>query len=104
MMTSSTTLQVIQTNLYAEEYIRTTEIPPSSRVHRWAETDVGEEMKTFIGLCLLMGVIKKPDHNLYYEQIPLFGLLSFLLQCRGQISPSLLKLWHINDNRNLSPS
>ncbi|KAK3726817.1 hypothetical protein RRG08_066741 [Elysia crispata] len=81
-MTCSTTLLFRQICISAEEYIRTTEIPPSSRVHRWVETDVGE-MKTFIGLCLLMGVIKPALTIHTGQQIPLFDLLSFLLQCRG---------------------
>ncbi|KAK3756836.1 hypothetical protein RRG08_048882 [Elysia crispata] len=94
---------VIQTNLYAEEYIRTTEIPPSSRVHRWVETDVGE-MKTFIGLCLLMGVIKKPDYNSYWSTDPLIRTPVFSAAMPRDRFLLLLKFWHINDNRNLPPA
>ncbi|KAK3797036.1 hypothetical protein RRG08_001476 [Elysia crispata] len=60
------------------------------------ETDVGE-MKTFIGLCLLMGVIKKPDYNSYWstdQQIPYSDSCLFCCNAAGQISSPVEVLAH----------
>ena len=92
---------VTQTNLFAEQYIdQHPNLPPYSNVRQWLPTTVSE-MKKFIGLLFVIGVVKKPSLAMYWTtdplfQTPLFGLIMprnrFLL---------LLKFFHVNDNRNI---
>jgi hypothetical protein len=54
---------VDQTILYAHQYLTNhPDLPPDSRASEWRETDI-DEMKQFIALTLLMGVIKKPRNE-----------------------------------------
>lgn len=77
-----------QTNLFAEQYIDANpNLPPYS-------------VKTFIGLLLVMGVMKKPSLAMYWSTDPLFQTPLF-----GAIMPRnrfllLLKFFHVNNNNN----
>ena len=53
-----------ETNRYANQFIQAQSgnLKPHSIVHDWRDTDV-PEMKTFLGLCILMGVINKPRYG-----------------------------------------
>ena len=55
---------VVQTNIFADQFIQSHQLTPHSRVRRWVETDE-EEMKKFLGLVLLMGIIHKPNVLVY---------------------------------------
>lgn len=52
---------VYQTNLYANQYLRANDhkLGPRSRARSWKDTNAGELMQ-FIGITLLMGIVKKP--------------------------------------------
>ena len=93
----------IQTNLYAEDFISATEVKPSSRVHKWTPTNV-PEMKAFLGICLLMGIIKKPDINSYWCTDPLTRTPVFPAAMPRDRYILLLKFWHFNDNRDMPPA
>ena len=92
---------VIQTNLFAEQYIdQHPNLPPYSNVRQWSPTNV-DEMKKFIGLLFVMGVVKKPSLSMYWSTDPLFQMPLF-----GIIMPRnrfflLLKFFHVNDNQNI---
>ena len=53
---------VDETNRYAEQYLQSNELTPSSRVLNWKETN-NKEMKCFLALMLLQGVINKPKEK-----------------------------------------
>ena len=57
---------VTQTNLYADQYMSTHNLPPRSRVHGWSrETFTREELKKFIAHVIIMGLVNLPtleDH------------------------------------------
>jgi len=55
---------VVQTNIYAAQYIAShPNLPPHSRVWKWRDTD-GTEMKKLLGLIFLMGITHKPTIEL----------------------------------------
>ena len=55
---------VRETNRYAGQFIDATTLKPRSRMHNWKETDPCE-MKEFLGLMILMGIIQKPSISSY---------------------------------------
>ena len=71
---------VIQTNLYATQYIDShPNLPQFSRVRQWVPVDA-EEIKKFLGLVLLMGIVKLPSIELYWStkvfyRVPIFGVI-----------------------------
>lgn len=89
---------VIQTNLFADQYIASQlNLGPYSNVRQWVPTNI-TEMKKFLGLLFIMGVIRKPSISLYWStdplyQTPLFGVI--MPRNRFQL---LLKFFHVNNN------
>ena len=60
----------VETNRYASTYIDNN---PSSRA--WSDTTV-EELKAFVGLLILMGIVRLPRLELYWSMnFPLLVLL-----------------------------
>ena len=54
-------LLVDQTNLYAAQYIAAhPELPSHSRIRKWVDVSI-PEMKTFLSLYLLTGIVVKPE-------------------------------------------
>jgi uncharacterized protein YxeA len=95
---------VTQTNKYADDYLRNppTPLKPKSRAHDWTPTNA-DEMKTFLALTMLMGIIHKPSISLYWSTDPLYSTPLFsqvMLRNRYQI---ILKFFHLNDNDTAAP-
>ena len=64
-------LLVDQTNLYAAQYIAAhPELPPHSRIRKWVDVSI-PEMKTFLSLYLLTGIVVKPELQQYWSTNPL---------------------------------
>ncbi|VDI38394.1 Hypothetical predicted protein [Mytilus galloprovincialis] len=59
-------LLVKETNRYAEDRKAVGNLKPRSRLHMWRPVN-NEEMKAFLGLLLLMGIIQKPTLASYWE-------------------------------------
>lgn len=91
---------VIETNRYAEQYLAATPLKQHSRANLWHNTDV-REMKSFIGVFLLMGMIKKPEINSYWCTDPLFTTPVFNAAMSRDRFLLLLKFLHFNDNTNM---
>lgn len=90
----------IQTNKYANDYITAVagvNLKPHSRVRKWEPTN-NEEMKTFIGLLLLMGIVKKPDINSYWSRDPLLRTTAFPSVMSRDRFLLILKFWHMSDS------
>ena len=90
-----------QTNTYARQYISRyiATLKMHSVVHHWKPTDAAE-MKTFLGLCILMGLIHKPKVSLYWSKdelynTPIFGQI--MSRTRFQL---ILKFLHFEDNED----
>ncbi|KAK7494481.1 hypothetical protein BaRGS_00014373 [Batillaria attramentaria] len=59
---------VIQTNLYAEQYLQAhPDLPPNSGAAQWVQVDAAE-MKRFLALILLMGIVRLPSIELYWSK------------------------------------
>ena len=64
-------LLVEQTNLYAAQYKASNpNLPPNSRANSWVET-TRNEMKKFLALSFLLGVVRKPEVSDYWTTNPL---------------------------------
>ena len=88
---------VIETNRYAQQHVQSHQLRHTSRMARWTDT-TKEEMKTFLGLILLTGLIQYPTIN-YWKKDPLYYHPLF-----HQVGMSynrfalLLRNWHIANN------
>ena len=95
---------VEQTNKYASDYISNPpkELKEYSRVHQWLPTNKSE-MKTFLGLTMLMGIIRKPTVELYWSKDPLYHTPIFSQVMNRNRYQLLLKFFHLNDNDTMLP-
>ena len=90
---------VVQTNLYAEQYIADhPNLPPHSNVREWHFTNP-REMRQFIGLVLLMGIDKRPRIDLYWSKDPLYFTPIYGQTMKRIRFRLLLRFLHFNDNR-----
>ena len=98
---------VTETNLHAEQAIAVSR--PQKRFARlkdWTETDAGE-MKKFLGLILLTGIVSKPTLASYWStsvllNAPIFSLVMprnrFQSLMPRNCFQSLLRFWHCSDH------
>lgn len=94
---------VFQTNLYGDQYIAS----KGENLARYAlgrdwrnEHTSVEEMKVFVGLLLLMGIIRKPTIAMYWSKDPLYDTPLFRNVMTRNRFQTLQKFWHFNDNEN----
>ncbi|KAJ1115068.1 hypothetical protein NDU88_003296 [Pleurodeles waltl] len=90
---------VEQTNLYAEQFLRdkAARLRPHSRASRWIPTNL-KELKKFLGLTFLMGLIRKPSLSSYWSTSPLMATAIFpAIMSRNQYE-LLLRMLHFVDN------
>lgn len=88
---------VTETNLYAQQKINIGPQRRCVRLHQWYPTD-RVEMKKFIGLTLLMGIVHKPDIAMYWSTDPLYRSAVFPAVMGRNRYQLLLSLFHFNDN------
>ena len=69
----------IETTRYADQYIKANaaNLRPKSIVHDWKPTN-WNEIKVFLGLCILMGIVSKPTVSMFWSKnsfyhTPIFG-------------------------------
>ena len=95
------TLIVNETNRYAEQFLAVNIISAqNSYLSLWEATTV-PEMKTFIGVILLMGIIYKTQIFLYWSTDPFYNtpIISEIMN-RNRFYLLLLKFFHFNDNED----
>ena len=63
---------VTQTNTFAEQFVRDNNFKRKSRVHAWETTDP-KNMKHFLGLTFLMGIIQRPTIQMYWSNDPFYS-------------------------------
>ncbi|KAK7090835.1 hypothetical protein V1264_010585 [Littorina saxatilis] len=91
---------VIQTNLYADQFLEANpNLPEFSRANKWEPVNAAE-MKKFLALVLLMGIVRRPAIELYWSRkvlyrIPVFS--SVMTRNRFQI---ILQILHFHDNKD----
>ncbi|KAJ1110029.1 hypothetical protein NDU88_007384 [Pleurodeles waltl] len=90
---------VKQTNLYAAQYLRdnAARLKPQSRATQWVPTYL-KEMKTFLGLTFLMGLIRKPSLASYWFTSPLMATAIFPATMTRNPYLLLLRMLHFVDN------
>ena len=91
-------LLVEQTNLYAAQYkTANPNLPPNSRANTWVET-TRNEMKKFLALALLMGIVRKPEVSDYWSTNPLLKGSIFNSVVPRNRFQSILQFLHLADN------
>lgn len=91
---------VVQTNVFASQFIQShPHLGPHSRVHKWIDTNE-QEMKKFLGLIFLMGIIHKPTVEMYWSCDILYATPLFSAIMPRNRFELLLKFFHVNDNTN----
>ena len=89
---------VDQTNLYAQQYLDSNDyMSPHARTRKWKPT-THNEMRSFLGLCFLMGVDKKPSIAYYWSQIKLIGNTCFSAVMSRNRYQLILSSLHFADN------
>jgi len=89
-------LLVAETNRFAEQFLSSSLLKRKARAHRWHATDeVG--MTKFLGLLLLMGVVKKPRVEDFRSTDPALATPAFnnMIHDRCEL---LLTFWHFCNN------
>ena len=59
---------VEQTNLYAQQYMESTNLPPNSRAHGWSHSPFNRaELKKFLAMTITMGIVSYPEMEDYWS-------------------------------------
>lgn len=90
-------LMVTETNRYAKQFLIQSQLKPNSRAHHWMQTN-DIEMKKFLGLLLMMGLVNKPCIADYWSTDPVIAtplVSSIMPRDRFEL---ILKFWHFSDN------
>ena len=91
---------VAETNRFAEQFLSGDDVSRGSLAKSWHPTDP-HEMKQFLGLLFLTGIIRKPAINLYWSTDPLYSTPLFgAIMSRNRFQ-LLLKFLHFNDNAKM---
>lgn len=90
---------VQETNNYAQKYINSSlqSLKPKSRFKSWTPTN-SEEMKRFLGVLMIMGLVKVPHINDYWSKKSIYKneyIISIMKRDRFLL---LLKCWHFSNS------
>ena len=94
-------LMVRETNRYAEQYFQTHELTSRSKFRQWKPT-TDQEMLTFLGIIIQMGLVQMPKLSHYWSSSQLYGSEIIRNSMSRERFELLLKFWHFsnNDNKN----
>ena len=96
-------LIVVETNRYAQQYIADhMPLPPHSPVNDWKPT-TPDEIRCFLGFCILMGIIYKPHLNMYWSSDDLYQTRIFGETMTPDRCLLLLRFLHFANNNDLNP-
>ena len=90
---------VTERNTFADQFMRDNNLR-RSRVHEWQPTNP-KEMKQFLGLTFVMGIIQKPNMQIYWSHDPLYGTPIFKQVMKRDRYLLILKFLHFNNNDNM---
>ena len=89
---------VVETNRYANQEIdRRRPLQPNSRYKSWQPIDA-VEMKKFIGILYLMGIVRLPTIELYWSRDVLYRFNGFCSVMSRNRFQEILRFWHFADN------
>ncbi|XP_065185884.1 piggyBac transposable element-derived protein 4-like [Sycon ciliatum] len=92
-------LLVVETNRYATQYLatRSQDLPRHSRLRKWTPVTV-PEMKMFMSLYLLMGIIVKPEIDMYWSTNPMVHTPIYSSSMARDRWCAILSFFHFADN------
>ena len=91
-------LMIIETNRYADQEInRRRPLRRHSRYNKWKPV-TAEEMKKFIGILFLMGIVKLPRIDLYWSRDSLYRFNGFSMVMSRNRFQEILRFWHFSNN------
>ena len=90
---------VREANRYAEQFLSSTALTPESRLSRWRDVTPAE-MKLFLGMTMLMGVVKKSNLEQYWTNADLFATPAFSSLMPRNRYCMILKFLHFSNNDN----
>ena len=93
---------VDETNKYAENYLATKELTPSSRLLKWKRTDC-QELRRFLGLLLFQGLVKKPVERFFWSIRPILSTPFFGKVMTEQRYALIMKFSHFEDGEKYDP-
>lgn len=94
---------VAETNRYAQQTIETSHPQRRfARLRNWRDTNKAE-MRKFIGLVFLTGLVSKPTIASYWSQQPILHTPIFHQMMPRNRFQALLRFWHCNDNKQEPP-
>lgn len=90
-------LLVVETNRFAQSFMENNKISKKSRTKKWVDTDA-EEMKKFIGIQLLLGLVHFPKIFLYWSNDEMYGNEMIKKTMTRDRYLLLMKFWHFCNN------
>ena len=95
---------VRQTNIYAQQFLGSASVPPKSRANLWnSRTHDLEELKKFLSLVIVMGMIHFPAMEDYWVRAWPFANTNFSSVLKRDRFSLLLRFLHLNDSAHYIP-
>ncbi|KAG8235677.1 hypothetical protein J437_LFUL015735 [Ladona fulva] len=91
---------VLETNRYACNYLQSNTLFSRSRLNYWKAVDVGE-VYVYLGLIMLMGIVRKPTIRSYFSRNPLLETEIFSRMMSQDRFESISKFLHLVDNSQI---
>lgn len=95
-------MMVTETNRYAEHCLKSkpsNSQTPKKKKSAWKPT-TGSEMKNFLGILMIMGVVHVPDIRLHWSKKDLYSNELIKKTMSRDRFLDLLKFWHLCNNEN----
>lgn len=95
---------VQQTNLYAQQFLDSSTLPPRSRANLWEKKQHNlAELRKFLALVIVMGIIHFPSVEDYWVTSWPFSNNTFSDVLKRDRFTLLLRFFHLNDNSQYIP-
>lgn len=96
-------LMVLETNKYYEYSVAQPQSSVSSRKHKqeWKPT-TRDEMLVFIGILLIMGIVRLPEMRLYWSKDPMYANERIKRAMKRERFFDFLQYWHFSDSEQVS--
>ncbi|XP_045778520.1 piggyBac transposable element-derived protein 4-like [Maniola jurtina] len=86
---------VVETNNYAQKILAGSQLKPKSRVRAWITTNL-DEMKKFLGVIMVMGLVKLPHINDYWSRKSIYRNQYVVSAIKRDRFLLILKFWHFS--------